>query len=43
MGSTDYKDLEETPEKVANATAMLARNAAHLATVLKAQPYPGQG
>jgi multimeric flavodoxin WrbA len=43
MGSTDYKDLEETPEKVANATAMLAHNAAHLATVLKAQPYPGQG
>jgi multimeric flavodoxin WrbA len=42
MGSTDYKDLEETPEKAANATAMLARNAAHLATLLKANPYPRQ-
>jgi multimeric flavodoxin WrbA len=42
MGSVNYEDLEQTPEEVANATAMLARNAAHLATVLKAHPYPGQ-
>jgi hypothetical protein len=34
--------LEQTPEEVANATAMLARNAAHLAALLKAHPYPGQ-
>jgi multimeric flavodoxin WrbA len=40
MGSTDYKDLDETPEKEAEATADLARFAAHLAKVLKADPYP---
>ena len=31
MQSTDYKDKEATPDKVANATALAARNAAHLA------------
>ncbi len=41
MGGTDYKDLEETPEAVASTTATLAENAAHLARVLKASPYPG--
>ena len=40
MGSTDYKDLPETPEKVASATKALAANAAHLANLLKATPYP---
>jgi multimeric flavodoxin WrbA len=42
MGSTDYKDLDEVPEVVATATEMLARNAAHLARLLKAQPYPAE-
>lgn len=42
MGSTDYKDLEETPEKTANATAMMVRNAVHLARLLKENPYPGE-
>ena len=41
MGSRDYQDLDETPEAVASATATLAENAAHLARVLKASPYPG--
>ncbi len=40
MGSTDYKDLDEPPEKVAQTTADLARLATHLARVLKADPYP---
>lgn len=40
MQTTDYKDLAETPEKVAQTTATLARHAAHLAAVLKERPYP---
>ncbi|WP_203138045.1 flavodoxin family protein [Microbacterium sp. JZ31] len=40
MKTTDYKDLEETPEQVASTTATLARNAAHLARLLKESPYP---
>ncbi len=43
MGSTDYKDLEETPEKVKTTTAMVARHTAHLARLLKENPYPGAG
>lgn len=40
MQTTDYKDLSETPEKVAQATATAARNAAHLARLLSADAYP---
>lgn len=40
MGSVDYKDLEETPEKVVSTTKSVALFAVHLATVLKASPYP---
>ena len=40
MTTTDYKDLDETPEAVASTTATLAANAAHLAALLKATPYP---
>ena len=40
MQSTDYKDLGETPEKVATTTETLARHAAHLATLLKERPFP---
>ena len=40
MQSVDYKDLPETPEKVAAATKALAANAAHLAGLLKNSPYP---
>ena len=41
MQSKDFKDLEETPEPVAQGAAMLAANAVHLATMLKEKPYPG--
>ncbi len=40
MSGVDYKDLEETPEAVASATATLAVNAAHLATLLRSNTYP---
>lgn len=40
MGKVDYQDLDETPEKVATATAALAANAAHLARLLAADGYP---
>src|SRR4051794_3122903 len=34
-----YPQMEETPEPVAQATQTLAENAAHLARLLKANPY----
>lgn len=40
MGSTDYQDLDETPEATAGTTATLARNAAHLAALLRDRQYP---
>ncbi len=40
MGSVDYKDLDETPEKVATTTATLAANTAHLARLLRGSGYP---
>lgn len=40
MGSTDYKDLERTPKKVAETIKTIASNTAHLAKLLKAKPYP---
>lgn len=41
MGSKDFQDLDKTPENVEEAAATLASNAAHLATLLKARPFPG--
>lgn len=41
MGGTDYRDLDETPEKVTSATRMAVRNAVHLARLLAGNPYPG--
>lgn len=41
MGSTDFVDLEEVPEKVCQAAVMAASNAAHLARLLKQDAYPG--
>ena len=41
MGSTDFKDLKETPKKVTETAKMVAANAAHLARLLKDAPYPG--
>ena len=37
----DFKDLEETPEKVTKMAGMVAVNAAYLPGLLKAKPYPG--
>jgi multimeric flavodoxin WrbA len=41
MGKTDFKDLEQVPDKVAQTAAMTASNAVHLAGLLKRQAYPG--
>lgn len=41
MGRIDFKDLPNIPDKVKQSAAMAASNAAHLASLLKAQPYPG--
>ena len=43
MGEVDFKDLAEVPEKVTQTVEMAASNAAHLAGLLKAEPYPGVG
>ncbi len=40
MTTTDYKDLDETPEAVAATLKTLAANAAHLARLLKQNAYP---
>ncbi|HWJ09371.1 MAG TPA: NAD(P)H-dependent oxidoreductase [Nocardioides sp.] len=40
MQGTDYQDLDPEPEKTAQTTSTLAANAAHLARLLKASPYP---
>jgi hypothetical protein len=36
----EYQDLEKVPDPVASTTATLARNAAHLARLLRANAYP---
>ncbi len=41
MHKTDFKDLPEVPENVQGLAAILAANAAHLANLLQAHPYPG--
>ncbi len=41
MGSVDYKDLKLTPAKVQKTIATVARNAVHLAGLLKKNAYPG--
>lgn len=43
MQKIDYKDLEKTPDKVTSTISTVAANAAHLATALKASPYPPAG
>lgn len=40
MGSTDFKDLPKTPDKVLETALMTATNAAHLAKLLKKEPLP---
>jgi multimeric flavodoxin WrbA len=41
LGDTNYVDLRRTPAKVAEAVKTIACNAAHLARLLDARPYPG--
>ncbi len=41
QGDKEYKDLRKAPKVVADTTAMLASNAAHLARLLKHNTYPG--
>ncbi|WP_138841543.1 flavodoxin family protein [Rhodococcus pyridinivorans] len=44
MSDTDFKDLDEIPEAVRSTTESVARNAVHLATLLRQRqyaPYPG--
>jgi multimeric flavodoxin WrbA len=38
MGSTDFKDLKKTPDKVTKTASMVAANAAHLAKLLSGDP-----
>lgn len=40
MHSTDFKDLDQTPENVVTTAKTVAMNAAHLARTLRARPYP---
>lgn len=40
MHGVDYKDLEETPEKVAETITTSTTNAVHLARALKVSQYP---
>jgi multimeric flavodoxin WrbA len=41
MGSDEYKNQKPPPKRITNWNKMLASNTAHLARLLKAQPYPG--
>jgi multimeric flavodoxin WrbA len=43
MQKTDFKDLPRIPDKVQESAAMAASNAAHLAALLKGEPYAGTG
>ncbi len=40
MQGTDYNDLDPAPEKTQETTRTAARNAAHLAQLLRTAPYP---
>lgn len=42
MGSTNFVDLDKTPEEVETMISMLARNTAHLVALLKGSQYPGE-
>jgi multimeric flavodoxin WrbA len=42
MQKVDYNDLDKTPDAVAATTKALGADAAHLARLLKAAPYPAQ-
>lgn len=40
MQATDYQDMDPRPEKTEQTTRTLAANAAHLARLLRENPYP---
>ncbi|MDO3646328.1 flavodoxin family protein [Nocardia mangyaensis] len=40
MGGVDFKDLPDTPDAVRETTRTMARNAVHLARLLRTQNYP---
>jgi multimeric flavodoxin WrbA len=40
MSGIDYQDLDDVPEQVRSTTATVASNAAHLARLLRENPYP---
>ncbi|PYI37299.1 NADPH-dependent oxidoreductase [Arthrobacter psychrolactophilus] len=40
MHTTDYQDIEQTPEVTTKATRTSARNTAHLAALLRNSPFP---
>jgi multimeric flavodoxin WrbA len=40
METTDYKDLDPSPEETTSATTSAVANTIHLARLLKAAPYP---
>jgi multimeric flavodoxin WrbA len=40
MQPVDFADLDQTPENIASTTAMAASSIAHVARLLKANPYP---
>jgi hypothetical protein len=42
MHTVDYKDLDHTPERTGSTTKTLAANAAHLAQLLRSNPYPAE-
>ncbi|NUP26963.1 MAG: flavodoxin [Nocardia sp.] len=42
MSGVDYLDLDSTPKAVASTNATAARNAAHLARMLRAEQYPAE-
>jgi hypothetical protein len=41
MTGKEYSEFDDPPKKVALASAMAASSAAHLAKLLKANPFPG--
>ena len=41
MSDVDFKDLKTAPKIIRKTARMVAGNAAHLAGLLKARPYPG--
>ncbi len=43
MGSVDFQDLDEVPEKVEGVVEVAVENAVHLARLLQAEPYPKVG